>query len=180
MSVIKSMSRFCLYSSLASCMFLSVSSYADEFGLETAIGYDFLVAGDYQATYNGLMGADVRYYLFDTGDWQHFIKGGYRQADDNPGSSLSMFDIGFGSSVPVANFWNRDLSFDYSIGAAHLSEDFAVQLIDRLAENSFTETTFMVTTGLKYRLFDDVHARLVLSQVGSNATSVGLQFSYIF
>lgn len=165
---------------LVGCFF-SIAIHAQSANdIEVAIGYEQFVSGDYDASYGGLAVIDMRYQWFETGDWQHFVKAGLKQSISAEGANLTAFDIGFGSVKPLTTFFDRELSFDYSLGAIYVSEEISVQLIDRLVENNLSETTFMVTTGLNYQIYQEFDSRLYISQIGSNGTSVGLQFSYSF
>lgn len=159
---------------------MSLGDWFDPSRLKINASTEYLIQGDFSASYDVLAGGEVQYTLYETDHWQHFIKAGYRQALASDNSSLSLFDVGFGSSYGLTQIYGKTVSVDYTLGAVYSSEEFSTQLIDKEIKKTFTATDFQASVGLSLELSDHFHSRLFVSQMGNKATSAGLNLSYEF
>ncbi|MFL7012898.1 hypothetical protein [Enterovibrio norvegicus] len=127
-----------------------------------------------------LVGMEFKYFFLPTTPFHPFLAAGYKTDIDKEGSAVDIVYADVGSQWDFAEFWGNRAFLEASIGAAYINEEIAVSLLDREANNSYSEFDFKASLGLGVEWQKAFGTTLVVNQYGSNDLTGGLSFSYAF
>lgn len=127
-----------------------------------------------------LVGMEFKYFFLPTTPFHPFLAAGYKTDIDKEGSAVDIVYADVGSQWDFAEFWGNRAFLEASIGAAYINEEIAVSLLDREANNSYSEFDFKASLGLGVEWQKAFGTTLVVNQYGSDDLTAGLSFSYSF
>ncbi|MBE1275678.1 hypothetical protein [Enterovibrio baiacu] len=147
---------------------------------QIAISAETFAAGALGGEDEMLVGTEFKYFFLSTNPFYPFLVAGYKTDIDKEGSAVDIVYADVGSQWDFAEFWGNRAFLEASIGAAYINEEIAVSLLDREANNSYSDFDFKASLGLGVEWQKAFGTTLVVNQYGSDDLTAGLSFSYSF
>ena len=155
-----------------------LDSQPDSFELN--LNSQYLVTGNYEPSYDILVGSEFKYRFENLDISGLFVKAAMSGSIGSSGSKLTIYSASIGRQHTLFNVLNKNVFADYSLGLAYHSEEFSTQLIDRTAITTFTRWEYQADAGIGINFNDQFSSRLFINQLGSQGTAAGLDVSFKF
>lgn len=170
--VYKILISFLFYCLLPQCIIAQEGHPKFSIGFESQL----LIGGEFNASYDFLLGARGTYLLKKKGDFEFFSTIGLAIDIANTDSRLLAVDAQLGS------FWNfnKRLALLGSLGGQYMHESHSFLLAER--QQNWQKSTLGVTghLGLRWQFSDSFNSVLFLKQTNLTYTSIGLGLNYSF
>lgn len=148
--------------------------------LKISLNAQYVALGDYEPSYDVLVGSEAEYSFLKKGDWHHFVKGGISGNIESSDSKLTIYDVGIGSRYHFFKAWNKDFFVDYSLGGAYHVEKFSTQLSDGVVNSTFNTWEYQAGIGMGVNFNEKLSSRIFINRLGSQGTAAGLDVSLKF
>lgn len=148
--------------------------------IELNLNAQYLITGNYQPSYDYIVGSEFKYNIAQTKKSDFFVKGGIYGNIESSDSKLSIYSASVGHKYDFYSVFDKDVFVDYSLGLAYHSEEFSTQLIDRTVTTTFTNWEYQADAGIGIDFNEHLSSRLFINQLGSQGTAAGLDVSFRF
>ena len=157
------------------------SAYAEQTSqkLQLDLSAEFLIAGDIDIDDDVLAGAELSYFFYEINQTPVFLSVGVRTDVDNEGVAVDIYNIDIGSQYTLGKLFGKKTFLEYSFGATYTRQEYSISLIDREANNTFSEVGAKASLELGLALSRQFSTKLFFNQY-SDTTTTGLGLSYSF
>lgn len=159
------------------------STYGQDKKIQIGLDATFIPQGrgirsELANSYSILLGVKANYHLIQKEKWRYFFTAGFSINIDGQGAALTLFDLGLGAQY---NFWTvKDKPFyaSLSLGGLYIHETFSTTLIEGTMESTFNDFGYKANFGIGYYISQKCNVQINISQLNSQATTIGLTLFY--
>ncbi len=135
----------------------------------------WLFAGELNASYNFLTGAEIQYDFPSNNRLTPFVKNGFQKDVGVSYANLSIWDASVGLRLTSNKNLNRSrMSWKASIGGMYLHENFGVTLADRTTSHTDRQIGWTAQIGGEYAITSKIYTELSIQQLAMKATTLQL------
>lgn len=146
--------------------------------MNAGIHSSWLFAGEWNASYNFLMGGKLQYDFSSNNRLIPFVKGQFQKDVGVSYANLSIWEASIGAKL-TSNKSLKDNQFSWiaSIGGMYLQENFGVRLADRTTYHTDRQIGWTAQIGGEYAFSSKSNLRLSIQQLAAKATTLQLGLS---